>query len=468
MRISVSDWESNKEVRLERNASGALKVRRGQPDSTPGIMTSIRVVEGRRYKFEVDAFANVRAKLFLSDANRRRVRVDSPSLPMRSPNRISLMFVAPVTGKMHVGIIFGSRGDVSAPYAEDWFQVASASIEEVPLFQTTVAGMATMPSRINGLPATIAAIIDQVDHLFIHLNEFDDVPKFLKRPSITVTTSKQFGNLKDTGKFLGLAEVGDEALYASLDDDIIYPANYISNLADVLNRYDRKVVVGVHGTIYPARPISFFERLILHFRRALPLDVPVSCLGTGTAMFQAGTLRPRIEDFKQHGMTDIYFSGLAKAAGVPLISVARREEWLYDALDESLAESSLYQSTRKSSSGQMQTLTSAAPWGFALIEAALLHQFGDDWANRLDAAAVGLIEYGLWLESGCDGPAPYVPLTENTAVLAALMRLPGLLSEAMCGGAPKGERVRGRKVKSVAAPVSKVDTSVKKGILKWF
>jgi hypothetical protein len=38
--------------------------------------------------------------------------------------------------------------------------------------------------------------------------------------------------------------------YATVDDDINYPSNYISTLKTALDRYDRKVIVSFHGHKY--------------------------------------------------------------------------------------------------------------------------------------------------------------------------------------------------------------------------
>src|SRR5690606_25986430 len=108
------------------------------------------------------------------------------------------------------------------------------------------AGMATIPSRVEALDVAVASIYDQVDRLFVYLNNYDEIPLFLKRDKISVFTSQQFGDIKDTGKFFGLTRV-QRGIYLSLDDDIQYPPDYAQVMKNHVVRFKNKCVVGVHG-----------------------------------------------------------------------------------------------------------------------------------------------------------------------------------------------------------------------------
>lgn len=429
--IPLEAWRPSQKVILSQREPGILGVLRGQPGSTPGIVAPVNVKKGTRYIFEVEVVGNCPIKFYLADKKRQTIPLDVVEIPKKLSQKNSTSFVVQETGQMWVGLLIRNSKLETRAQSGDYFELRSASIRPVPPSSGAVASLATMPSRISYLPATIASIRDQVEHIFIHLNEFDKVPEFLESPKITVTRSQQLGNLRDTGKFVGLREVSDDTLFFTIDDDIIYPSNYITQMTAALDRYDRRAAVGVHGIILPREPRSFFDRLVVHFKSALAVDLPVSCLGTGTVACRAGTLRPEINDFKQHGMADLYFAGLAKRAGVPLVSIARRNDWLYDALDLGEQNNTLYHETQSNNSRHTEVLKQYGPWGFTEIEKSVAQISVTSGKDLLSPEARAFLHYGLWLERACTGARVDVPLTEKTVSLANTLKLPEFLREAM-------------------------------------
>ena len=90
----------------------------------------------------------------------------------------------------------------------------------------------------------------------ISLNGYDNIPEELvelKKSSdkiITVLTGKGH-NVKDLGNLNKMYWLGDfPGYYATVDDDIIYPPNYIQTLKNAVDRYDKKAIVSFHGHIY--------------------------------------------------------------------------------------------------------------------------------------------------------------------------------------------------------------------------
>lgn len=65
-----------------------------------------------------------------------------------------------------------------------------------------VGGMATMPSRENSLIEALPNILKNVDILYLYLDKYEYVPKFLyKFPKIKIIENLNIGV---TGKFLGV------------------------------------------------------------------------------------------------------------------------------------------------------------------------------------------------------------------------------------------------------------------------
>lgn len=425
-------WKPNQKVILE-NAEGRLSVIADQARSTPGVIVKVPVEAGCAYRLDLKAVANCSVQVYLIEDGKKQ----QPSGPINLPRhvgKVSFEFYGPKNGLARIGILFSSSSlETSGDPHGSTFEIISASLKCFPRRSGTVASMATMPSRAHKLPATVTSILGQVDHLFVHLNGFDRVPDVLNKPEITVSRSQNYGDLKDTGKFLNLRDVDDNAYVFTIDDDIVYPANYVSRMRDCLKRFDDKVVAGVHGVIYPPRPVGFFERLVLHFMREFPIDMPVSCLGTGTTAFKLGTLRPNVDDFSRHGMADLFFAGLAKQAGVPLISVARPENWLVEIAATDELDDSLFQETRKDNGPHLKTLLQFGPWGYDPIREALAKKWGSEEAAPLHIAARQFLNFMSWIEHGCEGLRPEVVATPETISLASRLKMPVLLREMIYG-----------------------------------
>lgn len=189
----------------------------------------------------------------------------------------------------------GSSGELQVRHGPD---VRSVEIVEVPSIAVraeqpfaypVVCGMASIPSRVDVLRITVDSILPQVDHLFVYLNGFDWVPEFLASEKITVFRSSEYGDYRDNSKYFGLRCLEEEGYFFSIDDDIEYPSDYVSEMVAAIERYDRSAIVGVHGVIYGAGSRLFLDRAVLHFRNPLEADVPVSALGTGTTAFHTST-----------------------------------------------------------------------------------------------------------------------------------------------------------------------------------
>lgn len=191
-----------------------------------------------------------------------------------------------------------------------------------------VATIASMPSRVASLAKVVDAIYPQVDRLAVYLNNYDEVPAFLKRKNIVVARSQDHGDLKDNGKFFFRDEVRD-AIHFTLDDDINYPSNYVSYMLAKLIQYDMKVAVGVHGVIFDPEFKKFLRRrYVYHFEESLREDRIVNLLGTGTLAYDARAISLSCEDFSTTGMVDIWFARAAREGGVPLVAVERSRRFL--------------------------------------------------------------------------------------------------------------------------------------------
>ena len=107
--------------------------------------------------------------------------------------------------------------------------------------------MATMPSRLDNLPRAVGSIVDQVDRFYVFLDGHTSMPDCLRHEKIiTIRASEHQRRLGSSGKFLGLTREADPCVYLSVDDDILYPRDYVDRLVAALVSFNGRVVVGFH------------------------------------------------------------------------------------------------------------------------------------------------------------------------------------------------------------------------------
>lgn len=179
-------------------------------------------------------------------------------------------------------------------------------------------GIASIEIRRTALSHVIDCLYDQVDELYIYLNDYSFVPDFLNREKITVIHDK--GDVGDRGKFYGL--IGFEGYYFTCDDDISYPPYYVKHCIDGIERYGRKSVVGWHGSLILQPFADYYtptSRRVLSFRAGRPKDTAVHVLGTGCTAFHTSTIHVKYEDFKTSNMADIYFALIGQAQNIPFV-----------------------------------------------------------------------------------------------------------------------------------------------------
>ncbi|WP_157680956.1 glycosyltransferase family A protein [Luteimonas sp. JM171] len=258
----------------------------------------------------------------------------------------------------------------------------------------------------------MSKILPQLDHLYVTLNGYAHVPKFLDADKITVLRSQDIGDLRDNAKFLPVFMVEEDFYFVSFDDDLDYAGAHVSHLISGIERYQRMCVVGIHGVIYPESPLGFADRWVKHYTTELSDDIAVSVLGTGTIAAFGPLLRSSLPPLIQTGMADLMLAIGAKKAGVPLICRARKSRWLSDFVNAS-ASGSIYDDTIKDSSAHDNVVRTSAPWGFASIGAAM-EKAGCSWSDGTRA----LSEFGRLLEQGVPLCSISLKWGESLAALA--------------------------------------------------
>lgn len=207
---------------------------------------------------------------------------------------------------------------------------------------TVYVSMASTNTRAS-LRKSLDSLVDQADHIYVYLNDYDTVPVWLKeytgrRAKIeAVLGSLTNGNIKDNGKAYFLKRV--RGYHFTCDDDLIYPKDYVQKMILQLQRYDNQAVVGVHGinmtdVFVKNTSLRYYEyksRTVAHFGKPVPYESRAMILGTGTTAYHTSAL-PELsyEDFPVPGMMDIWLAIYAKNHGIPMITIPRGKNWIQE------------------------------------------------------------------------------------------------------------------------------------------
>ena len=223
-------------------------------------------------------------------------------------------------------------------------------------------GVASIPSRESSLRTVMERLLPQARQVGVYLNGYEEVPDFLRHDRIVVARSQDHGDLRDNGKFFFLEESAAR-YYATVDDDILYPVDYLEQLIGGLNDAEQGAAVGVHGAIYPTPIIDLIRaRHLFHFKDFLPYAMPVHLLGTGTTLFDQSDWQLRLSEFGSPGMADVWFASAASKRSARLFVVRRQRGWLepIEQTTKSRPDGALFHEANVDSSEQLATLKQAA------------------------------------------------------------------------------------------------------------
>jgi hypothetical protein len=192
--------------------------------------------------------------------------------------------------------------------------------------KTITASMAAVPWRAEALQQVVASLLPQVDCLNIYLNDWEETPTFLDDPKINAVMSQnESGNLGAKGKFYWCENI--RGYHLTVDDDILYPSNYVEEILQGLSRYS-KCVVSYHGSILNYPVFKKRNNKLTHFVKNCRKDMSVALVGTGVVAYDASQLDVKLNIFKSNYWADGWFSLQVRNAGFRCIVLRHKAEWL--------------------------------------------------------------------------------------------------------------------------------------------
>lgn len=206
---------------------------------------------------------------------------------------------------------------------------------EIPI----IAGVATIPSREATFRRMLASIADQVDQLHVYLSGY--VGYLTGLPGYDCChqhklTGDPYG---DAGKFIGLDDAygfdrkgsQEPGYYLTLDDDLLYPPNYVETIVKGIEHYGRKVVVSFHGRNFGHFPIQSYYRSAVrryYCLRRVAQGVVIQVPGTGCLGFHTSTMKLSMEDFPSKNMADVHMAVALRRQGTRAICLKHAAGWI--------------------------------------------------------------------------------------------------------------------------------------------
>lgn len=190
-------------------------------------------------------------------------------------------------------------------------------------------GMASMPQRADACRRAIKGVLEQ-DHpafkLWVSLNCYSIIPRNWPKDE-RVTYRLSDNKLGDAEKFYPFWEEGSSLLF-TIDDDILYPKNYLSTMLHWFNHFKGRHALGVHGSILASKFESWlYDRWVSHFATPQKKHAQMHVLGTGTTLFDKEWLQG-YNFVEWRNLSDIGTSLHLRHEGVARITIKRPEKWL--------------------------------------------------------------------------------------------------------------------------------------------
>ncbi len=218
-----------------------------------------------------------------------------------------------------------------------------------------VANLATYPPRREAVLGVVRTIAPQVDRLNVVLNQFDaPLPELASFENVEqiIPTS----DTKDAGKFY--PTTSDARYVLMIDDDIIYPANYVSKTLHALEDLGESGVLGgYHGSIYQKPKFSLTKRKLrkwfsyitrgnladfrkVHvFRNELKAPVVVDQIATNAAIMRGQDMPPYSFMADSQKFVDVRLARWCFEKNITCICLPRDAGWLSDIrFDETIYE----------------------------------------------------------------------------------------------------------------------------------
>ena len=138
------------------------------------------------------------------------------------------------------------------------------------------------------------------------------------------------------GKFLMTANT--PGYHIIVDDDILYPYDYVWTMISHVEYFKRQAIVGAHGKLFmyrkPPHPMTFIN---YNFADKIASYYPVHMLGTGTIAYHSSLITIDARSLAP-GKIDDQVALLCQKFCIPCLVVPHNAQWMQDLTDISVLD----------------------------------------------------------------------------------------------------------------------------------
>ncbi len=183
--------------------------------------------------------------------------------------------------------------------------------------------------RIDSLEKTIKSIYNQCDVINVALNDnHNNIPLFLYDTKINLFLTDN--SLGDAFKFMNLMNT-NEGYFLSIDDDLIYPPNYVEYMVGKSKEYGDNKVITIHGRNFSKFPVGSYYRSATERYSCLTKvknDVKVQFGGTGVMCFHSSLLKIPLSYFRVANMADVWVGKYCIENNIEIICAKHDEGYI--------------------------------------------------------------------------------------------------------------------------------------------
>jgi hypothetical protein len=193
-----------------------------------------------------------------------------------------------------------------------------------------LAAMASLPRRAEYLPQVLASLLPQVDKLAIFLNGYDRPPECVTelQRSGRATVECSTENLGAEKKMRWAGDWG--GIYCTVDDDTIYPPNYVETMVAAVVRWNGCALVSGHGRSFRPKATSVHDLMPgsagLFYAR-IDSGRWVNHAGTGVMAWDARKIKMPTE-WPERNLADMQVALWAQRSAVPIWLIAHQAHWI--------------------------------------------------------------------------------------------------------------------------------------------
>jgi hypothetical protein len=193
--------------------------------------------------------------------------------------------------------------------------------------ETRIVNVASY-NRIDSLVKSLESIIDQCDIINVSLNSHDgDIPEILYHDKVNLMLSDN--SLGDAMKFYMLDK--SNGYYLTIDDDLIYPPNYVEYMIAKCKEYGNTKVITLHGRNFSSFPVpSYYKSATERYSclHNVRQNVNVQFGGTGVMCFHTDLFKLPIGYFIYPNMADVWIGKYCMENKIEILCVRHDSEYI--------------------------------------------------------------------------------------------------------------------------------------------